>query len=79
MIGHNNLAVIRFYQRDCSGALQAIPQAVEIFPQQVVYRHNYALFAMYASDFDTAAAVLASMTSSSVSFSNARPSKPPLI
>jgi eukaryotic-like serine/threonine-protein kinase len=54
--GHNNLAVVYFNQRDLPRALQAIRRAIEIFPRDAMFRANYALYAMYASDFDTAAA-----------------------
>ena len=54
--GHNNLAVVYFSQRDLPRALQAVRRAVEIFPRDTRFRGNYALYAMYASDFDTAAA-----------------------
>jgi eukaryotic-like serine/threonine-protein kinase len=56
VVGHNNLALVYFYQRDLPSALQSIRRAVEIFPRHITYRSNYALYAMYASDFDSAAA-----------------------
>jgi tetratricopeptide (TPR) repeat protein len=50
----NNLAVVTFSLLDFDGALDAGRRALEVFPDSVLYRGNYALYAMYASDFETA-------------------------
>ena len=51
---HNGLAVQYFYSLDFAGALSEGGVALEIYPNSVMGRSNYALFAMYASDFDKA-------------------------
>ena len=51
---HNNLAVAYFNTRNFQRALDEGRKALEVLPKSVVYRYNYALFAMYAGDFETA-------------------------
>jgi len=53
--GHNNLAVALFSSLRFAEAMEEGRRALEIFPKSVLYRTNYALYAMYAGDFDTAA------------------------
>jgi tetratricopeptide (TPR) repeat protein len=53
--GYNNLAVAYFYTLNFPKALEAGKRAIEIYPKSFKYRANYALYAMYASDFKTAA------------------------
>lgn len=51
-----NLAQARFYQRNITEALAQQRNAVAIFPRNVGRRNNFALYAMYAGQFDTAIA-----------------------
>jgi tetratricopeptide (TPR) repeat protein/tRNA A-37 threonylcarbamoyl transferase component Bud32 len=53
-IALNNLAVAWFYKLDFPKALDYGRRALEIYPRDLKFRNNYALFAMYASDFATA-------------------------
>jgi serine/threonine protein kinase/tetratricopeptide (TPR) repeat protein len=53
--GHNNLAVGYFRKLDFARALQEGERSLEIYPNSPLYRTNYALYAMYAGDFDNAA------------------------
>jgi eukaryotic-like serine/threonine-protein kinase len=53
--GHNNLAVAHFSSLNFAKALQEGKKAIEIYPRSFKFRANYALYAMYASDFRTAA------------------------
>ena len=53
--GHNNLAVAYFGTLNFQRA-RARAQAIEIYPRSFKYRANFALYAMYAGDFKTAAA-----------------------
>jgi tetratricopeptide (TPR) repeat protein len=50
----NNVAVVTFSLLDFGGALDLGRRALEVFPDSVLLRGNYALYAMYASDFETA-------------------------
>jgi tetratricopeptide (TPR) repeat protein len=51
----NELAIVLMISGDLQAAFGAQRRAVELAPRQVVRRYNYALYAMYLSDFDTAA------------------------
>jgi eukaryotic-like serine/threonine-protein kinase len=53
--GLGNLALAHFYLRDMPKALEIGRKATGIYPRNVVQRTNLALYAMYASDFETAA------------------------
>ncbi len=53
--GHNNLAVGYFRKLDFKRALEEGRQLLEIYSSSPLYRTNYALYAMYAGDFETAA------------------------
>jgi tetratricopeptide (TPR) repeat protein len=52
--GLNNLAVAYFLVLDFPKALEAGRRVVELYPKNVLFRNNYALYAMYAGDFATA-------------------------
>ena len=52
--GHNNLAVAHFNRLDFAKAFDEGRKAISIYPKSFKYRTNYALYAMYASDFKTA-------------------------
>ena len=52
--GHNNLAVSAFRLLDFATAFAEGGRALEMFPRSELYRANFALYAMYAGDFDTA-------------------------
>jgi tetratricopeptide (TPR) repeat protein len=53
--GDNNLAVAYFSVLNFAKALEHGRRALQIYPKSVKYRANYALYAMYAGDFKTAA------------------------
>ena len=52
--GLNNLAVAYFLVLDFPKALEAGRRVVGLYPKNVIFRSNYALYAMYAGDFTTA-------------------------
>ncbi len=52
--GRNNLAVASFLLLDFETAAAQGARALEMFPGSELYRANYALYAMYASDFEAA-------------------------
>ena len=54
--GHNNLALTYFRMADFKGAMESGRRVLDIYPRTLLYRNNYALYAMYASDFPTAEA-----------------------
>jgi serine/threonine protein kinase/tetratricopeptide (TPR) repeat protein len=52
---HNNLAVAHFNLLQFAQALEEGKRVLDIYPRSPLYRYNYALYAMYAGDFPTAA------------------------
>ena len=52
---HNNLALAYFNQLKFTEALEQGKHVLDIYPLSPLYRYNYALYAMYAGDFATAA------------------------
>ena len=52
---YNNMAVAYTNKRDFAKASEMGRKALEIYPKNRLYRSNYALYAMYAGDFRTAA------------------------
>lgn len=52
--GLANLAVAEFYSRDMKAAVESGRRASNVYPNNVLRKSNAALFALYASDFDTA-------------------------
>ena len=54
--GYNNLAIAYFNTLNFAKALEYGRKAIDIYPKTYKYRSNYALYAMYAGDFKTAAA-----------------------
>ncbi len=69
--GHANLALAYFYDRNMSKALEEQRGALEITPHSVLQQHNYALYALYAGDFDTAAKKARSILAESPKFDQA--------
>jgi len=53
--GHNNLAIAYFGTLNFTKALEEGRHVLGIYPNSPLYRSNYALYAMYAGDFATAA------------------------
>jgi len=53
--GHGNLALAYFYTRDFPKALEEGRRTIEDGSRNLLYRNNYALYAMYAGDFKGAA------------------------
>lgn len=49
--GHNGLAIAYFNTRQFKKALAEGAALLKIYPRSVLYRYNYALYAMYAGDF----------------------------
>lgn len=52
--GHNNLGIAYFWTLDFDRALEEGRRTLEIYPNNLVYQHNFALYAMYAGQFDIA-------------------------
>jgi serine/threonine protein kinase/tetratricopeptide (TPR) repeat protein len=52
--GHNNLALAYFSIRDFARAMKEGQRALDIYPRKRLYRGNYALYAMYGSEFEAA-------------------------
>jgi serine/threonine protein kinase/Flp pilus assembly protein TadD len=52
--GHNNLAVSYFSLREFDKAVKEGELALQIYPNNALYRSNYALYAMYAGNFSVA-------------------------
>lgn len=52
--GHNNLAVAYFSTLDFENTLAEGEAVLAIYPNNIFYQQNYALFAMYAGDFELA-------------------------
>ncbi len=57
--GHNNLAIAYFSRLDFRKALEEGGRVRDIYPKKLLYRGNYALYAMYAGDFQTATSTAA--------------------
>src|SRR5439155_12210976 len=53
--GHNNLAIAYFSRLEFQKALEEGRLLRDIYPKKPLYRSNYALYAMYAGEFETAA------------------------
>jgi eukaryotic-like serine/threonine-protein kinase len=54
--GHANLAYAYFSVRSLHKAVAEVRQALELEPNNILQRMNYAMYAMYAGDFETAIA-----------------------
>lgn len=54
--GLANLALAHFYQRDMASALEDNQRALAVYPNNVPFLNNGALYAMYAGQFDAAIA-----------------------
>jgi len=52
--GYANLALAYFYSRNMSKALEVQKKALEIVPRSILQRINFAMYALYDGDFDTA-------------------------
>ena len=52
---HNNLAISYFNLLQFDKALEEGKRVLDIYPASPLYRYNFALYAMYAGDFTTAA------------------------
>jgi len=52
---YNNLALAYFRMLRYDDAYKAGARLLQIYPRTLLYRNNYVLYAMYASDFQTAA------------------------
>ena len=65
---HNNLAIAYFSVLKFPEALEEQRQVVALYPKNVIGRTNYALFAMYAGQFETAAQQAGELVKSAPSF-----------
>jgi hypothetical protein len=54
VVGHNQLALCSSMLRDMDRALDEMRQVVTLLPNRTLFRDNLALYANYATDFDTA-------------------------
>lgn len=52
--GHNNLAVAYFLTLDFQNAMEEGHRVLDIYPNNLFYKQNAALYSMYAGDFDAA-------------------------
>lgn len=52
--GHNNLAIAYFATLNFERALEEGRRTLDIYPNNLLYQHNFALYAMYAGEFDLA-------------------------
>jgi serine/threonine protein kinase/tetratricopeptide (TPR) repeat protein len=53
-VGHVNLALAYFYNRQFDKALEEGRRSIEVDPKSLINHNNYALYAMYSGDFNTA-------------------------
>ena len=53
-MGYSALAFAYYLRRDMTKAMEEGRRALEIYPKNVPYRNNVALYALYAGDFNTA-------------------------
>jgi tetratricopeptide (TPR) repeat protein len=53
-VGHNNLAVVKFYALDFGGAATEGRKALEIYPANAIAHTNLAIYSMYTGDFTAA-------------------------
>jgi tetratricopeptide (TPR) repeat protein len=68
LVGLNNLAFAYFSVLDFPKALEQGKRALDLYPNNVVIGNNYALYAMYAGEFDTAAAQAQKLVAADPSF-----------
>jgi eukaryotic-like serine/threonine-protein kinase len=54
VVGHNQRALCQSQLRDMKGAVDEMRHVVDMLPNRVLFRDNLALYANYASDFETA-------------------------
>ena len=52
--GHSNLAVAYMFTGNLKGSIEQARQVLRLDPRSMVDRYNYAMYALYTSDFDTA-------------------------
>ena len=52
--GRSNLALAYFYRRDIARAIEENRRAIQIYPHNLLYRHNQSLYEMYGGQFDAA-------------------------
>jgi len=54
--GHGNLGLAYLYTGNLPGAIAQVREALRIYPKNLLQRYNYAMYSLYAGDFDTALA-----------------------
>jgi tetratricopeptide (TPR) repeat protein len=52
--GHGNLALAYLLKGDVQGALAGVRKSLEIYPRNSLQRYNYAMYSMYAGDYNAA-------------------------
>jgi serine/threonine protein kinase/tetratricopeptide (TPR) repeat protein len=52
--GHGNLALARLNVGNVAGAVAEVRKSLDIYPRNSLQRYNYAIYSLYAGDFDTA-------------------------
>ena len=53
-VGHFNLALAMLNVGEVQGAVSEVKKGLEVHPRNSLQRYNYAMYSMYAGDFDTA-------------------------
>ena len=69
--GHNNLAVAHFNTLNFTKALEHGKLAIDIYPKSFKFRSNYALYAMYAGDFQKASTTAKALIAEDPTFDTA--------
>src|SRR5213593_3357837 len=50
--GHGNLGLAYLFAGNLQGAITQVREALRIYPKNALQRYNYAMYSMYAGDFD---------------------------
>jgi tetratricopeptide (TPR) repeat protein len=69
--GHGNLGLAYLYTGNLAGAIAQVREALRIYPKNALQRYNYAMYSMYASDFETASTEAARTLTEAPQFSYA--------
>jgi eukaryotic-like serine/threonine-protein kinase len=69
--GHGNLGLAYLFAGNLQGAIIQVREALRIYPKNLLQRYNYAMYSMYAGDFDTASSEAALTLKESPTFSYA--------
>jgi len=69
--GHGNLGLAYLYTGNLPAAIAQVREALRIYPKNALQRYNYAMYSMYANDFDTASTEAAGTLKEAPTFSYA--------